>query len=396
MESLRGQDILCFGPTDWWHRNPSCTSHIMQRLAEWNRVLYINPFSADLPAGISRGLGRRVWRKLRSTLVCFRKVRDRLYTFSPVFVPRHGRPTIDRINNALLQAQIRSVCRLLSMRPTIVWFENPRAADALDWYTGALKVYHVSDLFTACRYTRDRKTLEKREARLTMESDALICVSHALEQAKRRMRDGDVHYLPHGVDFPRFHAAGEARPPYPELADLPRPIAGYYGTLTASNDIELLQYCAESAPDISFVLGGTITQGDYSGLQSLPNVRFLGQVPYERVPALAANFDVCLLPWKLSEWIRHCSPLKFYEYLASGRPIVSVPIPQVLADAERLVGVAETPADFLVAIRRELAEDNDTRRDARIDLAERHDWERQLEQLSALLAARRAAGAGTS
>jgi len=365
----------------------------MRRLAQHNRVLYVNPFSADLPGALSREAGRRIWRKLRNTLTCFRRADATLYIFSPVFLPRHGHALIDSVNNTVLRVQITQLVRTLGMHPTLVWFENPRAADALDWYPDALKLYHVSDLFTACRYTRDRAALVRRDERLTAQCDVIICVSRALFELKRRQRNAAVHYLPHGVDFPRFRAAAQDKKPLPELAGLSRPIAGYYGTLTAANDVELLEHCARSAPDISFVFAGTVTGGDYGPLRSLPNVRFLGQVPYERIPALAASFDVCLLPWKLSEWIRHCSPLKFYEYLASGRPIVSVPIPQVMFEAADLVSIASDPDEFLAAIRRELATDDASRQAARVALAARHDWDGHIQALSTLVAAHLAHGA---
>ena len=125
----------------------------------------------------------------------------------------------------------------------------------------------------------------------------LVCVSLPLFEAKRTLRNGAAHYLPHGVEYDRFAEATVARVASPWLLGLPHPIAGYFGTLTAQNDIALLEACAQAAPEISFVLAGTTTAGNYSGLRQLPNVHFTGKVPYDDIPALAAGFDVCLLPW---------------------------------------------------------------------------------------------------
>ena len=139
---ISAQHILCFGPGDWWHMNPSCTRHIMRRLADRNTVLYVNPFSADLPGrGASRrGLAQRVGRKLRSLARCLRRADQRLYTFTPFFIPAQGNPRIDRLNNALIRAQLRGVCRMLGVRPSLLWLENPRAADAflIATYRGCL------------------------------------------------------------------------------------------------------------------------------------------------------------------------------------------------------------------------------------------------------------------
>lgn len=380
---LEGRDILCFGPTDWWHMNPSCTTHIMRRLSTWNRILYVNPFSSDLPARPTRGLGRRVLRKALSCLGGLRRVNVALHTFSPVFLPRHGHPTIDRLNNLGVRTQLRAVLRVLGMRPDLLWLENPRAADALDWFPMTPSLYHVSDAFAECPYTRYPHSLRAREGRLTRRCDLLVCASLPLFETKRALRNGAVHYIPHGVDYARFAAAAAARAPSPWLRDVPRPIAGYFGTLTAQNDIELLEYCVRKAPDVSFVFAGTTTAGDYSDLRAHTNVHFTGQVPYDDIPALAAGCDVCLLPWRITPWIQHCNPLKLMEYFAAGCPVVSVPIPQVQAVAGALVSIAATPADFLAAIRRELADSDPQRRAGRIALAARHDWSHQLALLSA-------------
>ena len=242
----------------------------------------------------------------------------------------------------------------------------------------------MSDLFADCPYTRDRDVIRERDALLTERSDLCVCVSRPLLEIKAASARGTAEYLPHGVDFKKFRAAASQATP-PELAGIAQPIAGYFGTLTAQNDIELLTWCAKSSPGISFVFAGTITAGDYSALQRLPNVHFIGNVPLERIPSLAAGFDVCLLPWKLSAWIEHCNPLKFLEYMASGRPIVSVPIPQVVETAGDSISVASDKREFCEAITWELTHDTPERRHRRIAIAEGHDWSRHQEQLSALI-----------
>ena len=170
------------------------------------------------------------------------------------------------------------------------------------------------------------------------------------------------------------------------------PIAGYYGTLTASNDIALLEHVARELPEVCFVFVGAVTAGDYRALQALPNTRFLGFLPYERMAELAASFDVCLLPWLLSDWIRHCNPLKLMEYLAAGKPVVSVAIPQVEAQAGELVRIAKTPEDFAQAIREELERDEPELRSRRMELARRHSWSAHGERPGGHARARPAGG----
>lgn len=381
---LKGCDILCFAPTDWWGRNPSCTVHIMKRFAAHNKILYINPFSSDLLGGQKKGLSKRITRKLKSTFKFVRKVQSNLYVLSPLFFPVQHKAFANRLNNRVLSLQIRLMCKALNMPRPILWVENPRAADLLDCFGAKVVVYHVSDLFTKCRYTADKAMLNQREAHIFHRSDVVICVSKTLYDLKAADHT-NVHYLPHGVDFHLFNQAAQRHELYEGLVDVPKPIVGYFGTLTSSNDIDLLQFCASRLTDMSFVFAGQITAGDYSELAKLPNVHFLGKVPYEKIPELCAGFDVCILPWKMSEWIYHCNPLKTMEYMASGKPIVSVPIQEMVDTYSDVVSIAHDKEAFCHAIQWELQNDTMERANRRIEIAKAHSWDHHLDRLSGII-----------
>jgi glycosyltransferase involved in cell wall biosynthesis len=381
---LEGQNIICFAPNDWWGMNPSCTTHITLQLAQSNKVLFVNPFSSDLSSASRRGLGSRVWRKLCSLTKFLKRPKPNLYVFSPIFLPIQGWRSVDALNNILLKFQLRLMGRLLGMKKPVVWVENLRAADLLGSLNAKVIVYHVSDLFAKCPYTANAKVLEGRESSIIAKSDLLICVSKELFAAKSAQHP-NVHYLPHGVDFELFRQAANDNTVLSELADIPKPVAGYFGTLTANNDIELLEHCARNLPAISFVFAGQITGGDYSRLSELGNVHFLGKMPYERIPSLAADFDVCLLPWKMDDWFISCNPLKLFEYMASGRPIVSVKIDEVARNYSELVSVANNKEEFCRAIEGELKNDMPERSKARIAIASQHGWDKHVEMISQLV-----------
>lgn len=315
-----------------------------------------------------------------------RNAQNNLHVFSPVFFPLHGSKIIDGFNNALLRIQLKLVCRLIGIQRPILWVENLRAADTLDWFNSQLIVYHVSDLFTTSRYSGNRQKLEEREARIIAKSHLVICVSERLYNIKSA-RHTNVSYLPHGVDFELFREAAERRQSLDEIAHIKKPIAGYYGTLTANNDIELLAWCARRLPEVSFVLAGQITSGNYSQLSCLPNVHLIRKLPYEKIPALCASFDVCMLQWKMTEWIKCCNPLKLFEYMASGRPIVSVPIAEVEQKYSHIVSIARTKEEFCNAIVWELKNDTSERAALRIQCAEKHSWGMHVERISQLISA---------
>ena len=384
---LKNCDIVCFGPSDWWSMNPSCATHIMRRLAADNRVVYVNPVSCDL-LGIQgkNGVLNRIKRKTKSVLKFIRKTESNLYVVSPVFLPIQGIDLIDKINNILLRMQVGLVMYWLGIKGAILWVENVRWADIIKFFRKRLVVYHVSDLFELCPYTNNKDKLRQRERHISENSDLLICVSKELYRAKQKT-NSNAHYLPHGVDFELFRKAADNGKSYNGFENISNPIAGYFGTLTAENDIELLEYCAENLPEVYFVFAGEITAGDYSKLMQMGNTVFLGKVAYADIPDLCAVFDLCLLPWKMTEWMANCNPLKLLEYMASGRPIVSVPINEIADKYCDVVSIAATKEDFCRAIRWELQNDTDCRREKRISIAHANRWENHNNHLCEIIEA---------
>lgn len=382
---LESDSVVCFGPSDWWHMNPSCCTHIMRHLSRSNKVLYINPVSSDMLGIHSRkGLAARILRKLKSVLKFYRRIDKNLAIVSPVFVPLQGIPIIDWLNNVFLKFQLNAIMLFLRIKRPLLWVENIRAADLIQNMKWRLVVYHVSDRFEECPYTKNKDKLRERESIVTQNSDLIICVSKELFEHKKNA-GAMVRYLPHGVDFKKFRNASQKKCRFPGLADCDKPIVGYFGTLTAQNDIELLEYCAREMPTATFAFAGQITGGDYEALAGMSNVVFLGKVPYEDIPSLCAAFDVCILPWRINKWIENCNPLKLFEYMASGKPIVSVPICEVKDRHSDIVAVAETKEQFCRAIENELNSDTEQRKHLRIETARRHDWDNHILQLSNII-----------
>jgi glycosyltransferase involved in cell wall biosynthesis len=380
---IEGQNIICFAPTDWWGMNPSCTTHLMRRFAKKNRVLYINPFSSDLLVANKSGITKRIARKLKSIVKLLKQPQKNLYIFSPIFLPFQGKRTIDALNNFLLRVQIKAVCSLTGMSGPLLWIENLRAADLLESFQPIGTIFHISDLFVEDEYVAHQEILRQREEKISKASDILICVSQGLYDAKSAHHN-NVVYLPHGVDFELFREAAQKGECIEELTGVPKPIAGYFGTMTAYNDIELLLWCARNLPDVSFVFAGQITGGDYSELGKLNNVYLLGRMPYEKIPQLCACFDVCMLQWKMSRWIECCNPLKMFEYMASGKPIVSVPIKEAMQYSD-IISIAHNKEQFAEAIRWELQNDTPERARKRIEIAKNHSWDTHVEKISELI-----------
>lgn len=183
------------------------------------------------------------------------------------------------------------------------------------------------------------------------------------------------------ADFTHFHAA----PSRVCLQGVPRPIIGYYGAIAEWFDAGLIEHAARQRPDWSFVLIGHTFGAEIDGLRALPNVRFLGEQPYDTLPAYLAQFDVCCIPFRLNDLTRATNPVKFYEYLCSGKPIVSVRLPE-LQQHEDCVYFADGPEEFVAAIKRAFEEKGEGLTKRRVEVARVNTWEERCDSFAGAIA----------
>lgn len=206
--------------------------------------------------------------------------------------------------------------------------------------------------------------VDEQETALLRAADLVVVSSGILEQ-KARQHSTNVLVAPNACDFEHF--AG--RP----AADATRAVVGYYGAISEWFDTNLLADVAERRRDWSFVLIGHVMGADVTRLAALPNVRLVGEVPYPDLPKWLATFDVTVLPFKRIPLTEATNPVKVYETLAAGKPVVSVPLPE-LQHFAGLVRLASTAPQFEREIAKELDTPGARAARARRAFAGEHTW----------------------
>jgi len=214
------------------------------------------------------------------------------------------------------------------------------------------------------------------EADLFRGADLVLFSSEALQHAHPNVRAGLL--LRNGVDAGHFQ---DARP-----AGARPQVAGYVGALEDWFDIACLEQAARANPDYRFVLVGRVDYAPIRRLQSLPNVEFTGEAPYERLPGICSNFRVGLIPFRLNALTLAANPIKLYEYFSCGMPVVSTPLPEVEGMGD-LVYVARTPAEFAAAVRQAMLEQDPVRARRRLEIAAEESWMTRAQALAGELAA---------
>jgi UDP-galactopyranose mutase len=393
---IEGLDIVYYGPEPWvgmWRNR----HRLLSRLARANRVVYIEPRSYLRTVIGNWRAGRSRPAECGSNLQS--EIGDRqsaighgLWLYRPpTYAAIGGGPLWRPVARVLRIGHLRRTLGRLGIRRPVVWLSHPSQADARDDLPARLRVYHVVDEYLGYAGVegRQRAWLEAWENRIIAWADLIIAVTPELVAAKGR-GDPKAHLLPNAADLAAFDAAIAAAI-LKDFADpSPRnPVCGYAGLISARLDLSALAEVAARRPGWSLVLVGEVAsagcEADLARLQVLPNVHLLGPRPAAEIPAIIAGWDLGLIPYRINEETRHASPLKLYEYLAAGLPVVSADVPAVRLFAH-LIEIAAGAEEMLAAIERALAADGPQARRARREAVREHSWEARVEALSAILA----------
>lgn len=363
--------------------------HIMSRLAAQHRVLYVN-FGAELAW---RVLGR----KLRSAPASL--VSPRSLLLSPAIELDRGVEVLDFVTlpkwpflpvpqrvGWTARTQLACLGRYLKdegIEDAVIWVYHPAYGGAVRDLPHGLVVYDCVDDYAALSpYTHAQAWIETQEAELCRAADLVFCTSETLFQAKRPFHPEATHLVENVGDAAHFERASSpdlAVPP--DVARLPRPVIGFTGAVNAEKlDVPWLEALAHSRPSYSIALVGPITQSAaIERLARAPNVHLLGHRDYNVLPAYVKGFDVAVIPYALNEYTRGVFPLKFFEFLASGKPLVVSALPALERHYEAVL-VARSDVEFVALCDRALA-DSENGRAMRVELARKNSWEHRVERL---------------
>ena len=362
-----------------WHEDPTSNHHVLIELARSRPVLWLNSVATRTPKLTSgRDLGK-IKRKLGEFAKGPVQVMDNLWVFSPLVLPLPHNPYAQRVNQAILRATIAVLRRRLGLGEFDLWTFLPNTADYVGTLGERASVYYCVDEWSLFSYLDERAT-KAAEARLLAKVDACFAINHALADAKRALKPA-TFVSPHGVDHGLFARALDDATALPEdVARLPRPIIGFYGTLQDWVDYELIAALAKRRPGWSFVLLGQAL-ADVSAVAGLPNVHLLGRKPHADLPAYCKAFDVGLIPYRIDERMTFVNPIKLREYLSAGVPVVSTSVPEVVR-YRHLCAVADGVDATEAAIVAALADGGPARRRARSDAMRTETWAARVAEVS--------------
>jgi GT2 family glycosyltransferase len=193
--------------------------------------------------------------------------------------------------------------------------------------------------------------------------------------------------LPNAADFDFFSAPCLRSK---QLTGIPKPIVGYFGAIASWFDYDLMYRVATSRPQYSFVLIGAlgleeaVIGKEITRFRHLPNVFLLGHKDYSELPSYLAHFDVCIIPFVINQLTRAADPVKLYEYLSQGKPVVSTAIPAP-SDRAELLYITKDAEDFVRNLDRAISEPDGRLKQRRISFASQNTWRARAAALDAAL-----------
>lgn len=354
MPGNRETSDLCFLVfSDDWGEHPSSCQHLFRIIGRRYPVLWVNTVGMRTPRPTLTDASKAL-RKLRK-MIFGAEARQRTHSENlslsvcqPPMLPFAISSLSPRVNRTSVIHAVRKRLAELNMKRPLFVTTVPNASD----YVGACDerrvVYYCVDDFS--EWPNYQKTLISRmEEKLIDKSDVFIATSRKLFD-KLSIHGKPSYLLTHGVDLDHF-----GRNPvkeHPVLQNIPMPRVGYFGLFDGRTDQELLANVAERMPTVSFVITGPLDT-DVAGLKPLSNVYFTGALPYSELASVVGGWEACILPYVQSEQTRAINPLKLKEYLATGKPVISTPIPEACRVGD-LVHIAETAEEWIEMIRTSL------------------------------------------
>lgn len=260
-------------------------------------------------------------------------------------------------------------------------FHYPNVAKYLN---PSLRIYHCIDPIVM---PYDVKHGIVSEQQLIKLSDMIICTSKQLQEDKKKFHS-KTHFVSNAADIKHSILATDK-----ELAEhhmvhqLKKPIVGYFGSIEKRIDYELMKSVIEQNPDKSFVFAGPVSKEWVpQSFASLPNVHFIGRIPYQEMPSVVKSFNVAIIPFRKYEDSATVFPMKLFEYLGAGKPVVSTDFnPDLKNFTDDLVKYCDNATEFSNAINEVLLNDSENLRQERIQLAGQHTWENRAAAIEKLI-----------
>ena len=378
---LKDKNILFFSADDWGCGLMTSKTHIADLLSEENNLLYINSIGLREPK-ISAQDTKRIFKKIGMFFQGVKKVKERMWVYSPIVIPFHRFKLIQWLNKWLLITYVNILKKRLNFTDPLLITFLPNTVDVVGKFGESKIVYYCVDEFTEFEGV-PTEIIADMERKLIEKSDIVFTTAQRLYENKSRYNK-NTYMMPHGVDVEHFSKALAPETKVPDdVANIGHPIVGFFGLIEEWLDQELIKKIADEKPAWSIVFLGKVNV-DVSKLENCKNVHIFGPRDYKELPAYSKAFDVAIIPFVINELTVNVNPIKLREYLASGVPVVSTKLPEVEKYTD-FSFIAENHEEFIKCIEKALESDTPEMKNKRLEFIKKESWHCKIEEISKII-----------
>ncbi|KAA3632189.1 MAG: glycosyltransferase family 1 protein [Calditrichaeota bacterium] len=382
---IEKETIITFSTQNWadlWTRKQRFS---LQFARQGNRVVYIETQFHWVSYFLQF---KTQWRRIFLFLTGFRKVEENLYIYTPpiLFPAFQIFPSIAKFNNVILAFFVKREMIKHQMTEPVLWMYTHFNKPLVKKLKSKKVLYECVDDYSEAKGLIKKETVIKQEKETLKQSSAVIVTADSLKP-KMLEENNNVHIISNAANIAHFKKAYNSVLSEPdEYKSIQRPRLLFIGALQYWVDQELIACLAESHPEWQILFVGPVSVST-KRLNNFKNIHLLGRKDYDDLPNYLAHSDIALNPYKVDGVAEGCSPLKLYEYLAAGLPVVSTEMPEV-RKFEGIVKVAENYNEFIDAVDEFLSMDKqslDNIKAKSVEISTLHSWENRFKKVETVL-----------
>lgn len=304
-----------------------------------------------------------------------KKISEKVYTYSTIF---------PFISQKIAIKGIKKMIKKLEIEDNLIfWSYNPIFAKAFGSLGEMISVFDTVDNWAEhASYKNKKQILLNNYKTISQKADLIFTVADELVGFYHDLgRAENLYWIPNGVDIQHFQ---KARPRIYQHSNDKKPAVGYIGTVQERFDLDLLEYLAEKNQDKKFIIVGPVWHEVEDRVENLKakynNVEFTGRKTYQESPEILTKFNVAIIPHKVDSFIKTTNPMKMYEYLAAGLPVVSTKGAGVEIFKDQ-IHITNDYKNFNYYIDLALKENSEKLQKQRIESVKDHSWDKRFEKM---------------
>jgi len=279
-------------------------------------------------------------------------------------------------------AELNSVIKKAGLEDYVIWSCYPLETGYFKVLKPKLKVFDaVDDWSKHPSYRHFADSLKQNYKTIGNQADLIFTVTEELKNLFTNQEN--IFLIPNAVDLKNYQRE------FPivnrDIGELPHPIIGYLGTIQERIDLNLIAYLASNNPHSSIAMVGPVWQEKIKEtFLKYKNVHFLGRKSYEEAPMYIQQFDVAIVPHKTDDFSKSTNPMKIFDYLACGKPVVST-ISANLDIFGDLIYATNDYAEFNHYLSQALDEDKTINTEKRLNFIKEHGWNKRTDKMLELI-----------